>query len=328
MKSIRYASAFLGLLSFAACNTETQEKEPDAEMPEEKPEVFVVSDQADQLGEGAFWYAQAKEFWWIDIEGKRLYTLDKQGTKTGFDMPSRIGTVVPDSDGKAIVAIEEGVYRFDRGDESFAPIAHPQEGMEGLRYNDGKADPQGRLWVGGMHLEQTPGAASLYRIDPDGNASAWRDGITISNGLCWSADHQTMYYIDTPTGEVRAFGYDDAGGSIDSGRVVVTIPESLGFPDGMVIDAEGMLWIALWNGNSVTRWNPNTGEMIGQIFLPAHNVTSCAFVGDQLDTLYITTSSLDMTDAEQSQYPKAGAVFGVVPGVKGAPMDLFGLAGE
>jgi len=326
MKSICSAGPLFALLALAACNSQTQEKDTVVDMPSEEPEVFVVSSEIDQLGEGAFWYGEAKEFWWIDIEGKRLYTLDQGGAKTGYDMPSRIGTVVPDIEGKAIVAIEEGVYRFDRADQSFAPVAHPQEGMEGLRYNDGKADPQGRLWVGGVHLDQTPGAASLYRIDPNGASSAWRDGITISNGLCWSADHQTMYYIDTPTGAVRAFDYDDASGVIDSGRVVVTIPESLGFPDGMVIDAEGMLWIALWNGNSVTRWNPNTGEMIDQIFVPAHNVTSCAFVGDQLDTLYITSSSFDMTEAEQAQYPQAGAVFGVVPGVKGAPMDLFGLA--
>lgn len=288
--------------------------------------VFVVAKDTCALGEGAFWYAEAQEFWWVDIEGKALHVLETgSGTRHQYPVGSRLGTVVPDTEGHAILALEgEGIVRYDRAQNESTPIAHPLDSLEDIRYNDGKCDPSGRLWVGSMHLEQITGAASLYRVDPDGSASKWRDSVTISNGLCWSADRQTMYYIDTPTGTVRAFSYQDAEGSIDEGRVVVTIPDSLGFPDGMTIDAEDKLWIALWNGNSVTRWDPETGKLMEQIAVPAHNVSSCAFGGANLDTLFITTARVDMTPEELARFPDAGSVFGTVPGVKGAPMHLFG----
>lgn len=289
------------------------------------PEVFLVHQDTCTLGEGAYWHSAGDAFWWVDIEGMALHRLSSTGNYERHSMPSRIGTVVADTLGRAVVALENvgiGAYNWDT--RIFSRIANPLAGMDSIRYNDGKCDPQGRLWVGSMHLKQYEGAAKLYRVDPDRNTSVWREGVTISNGLCWSADRRTMYYIDTPTGAVRAFAYNDSTGAIDTGRVVVTIPDTLGYPDGMTIDAEDKLWIALWNGNSITRWDPVTGALLEQIEVPAHNVTSVAFGTANYDTLYITTARTDMTAEELEQYPLSGSVFGVAPGVSGIPMGVFG----
>jgi len=174
-----------------------------------------------------------------------------------------------------------------------------------------------------MNLTQQKASGQLYMVESDGHATPKLDNITISNGIVWSNDAKTMYYIDTPTGKIRAFDFDLTSGAISNERVAVEVPESLGYPDGMAIDAEDKLWVGLWNGNSVVRFDPQSGEVLQQIPVPAHNVTACAFGGPNLDALYITTSSLDMTPEEQKKYPKAGALFKTVPGVKGVESALF-----
>ncbi|MEM7187208.1 MAG: SMP-30/gluconolactonase/LRE family protein, partial [Bacteroidota bacterium] len=149
------------------------------------------------------------------------------------------------------------------------------------------------------------------------------DSVTISNGLVWTKDAKTFYYIDTPTGVIRAYDYDPVWDTISNPRDAVTVPESLGFPDGMAIDAENKLWVGLWNGNAVARFDPETGELISKIEVPAHNVTACAFGGPNLDKLYITTASLDMTEEEKERYPLAGSIFVADPRVKGVKSTLF-----
>jgi len=194
-----------------------------------------------------------------------------------------------------------------------------------VRFNDGKCDPAGRLWAGSMHLDQIEGEANLYMIDQEGNGSIKVEGVTISNGIVWTKDAKTMYYIDTPTGQVVAYNYDNETGEISKKRVVVEIPTSMGFPDGMTIDANDNIWIGLWNGDSVVCFDPRSGQLLQRISVPAHNVTACAFGGKDLDTLYITTSSLDMNDAEREKYRNAGSIFMVKPGVRGVKSSFFKL---
>ena len=133
-----------------------------------------------------------------------------------------------------------------------------------------------------------------------------------------------MYYIDTPTGFIRAYDYDLTTGNISNERVAVEVPTSLGYPDGMTIDENDMLWVGLWNGNAVANFNPQTGKLIRKIEVPAHNVTACAFGGPNLDVLYITTASVDMSTEEMTKYPNAGSVFMAMPGVKGVNSFSFG----
>jgi sugar lactone lactonase YvrE len=278
-----------------------------------------------KLGEGAFWNHRTHEFYWVDIEGKSLHIYNpKTKTNKSFPTPSRIGTVVPKNSSEAIIALADGVYIMNTESGNISLLSDIENDKTQNRFNDGKCDPSGRLWVGSMAFNQEKYSGSLYMIDESGKTELKIDSVTISNGIVWTSNHKTMYYIDTPTAKIRAFDFDNNTGSISNERVVIEVNESLGFPDGMAIDEENMLWVAMWNGNAVVRFDPNTGEIISKIEVPAHNVTSCAFGGKLLDTLYITTASIDMTPEEHEKYPLAGSLFKVVPGVKGVKSSFFG----
>ena len=278
-----------------------------------------------QLGEGALWNHQTQEFFWVDIEGKMLHIYNPE-TKVNrsFPTPSRIGTVVPSGKESALIALEDGMYNINTLTGDIKLFTKVETDQPENRFNDGKCDPAGRLWVGSMHLEQITGRANLYRIDHDGTATKMLDSITISNGIVWTKDQKTMYYIDTPTGFIRAYDYDLTTGDISNERIAVEVPTSLGYPDGMTIDENDMLWVGLWNGNAVANFNPQTGELIRKIEVPAHNVTACAFGGPNLDVLYITTASVDMSTEEMTKYPNAGSVFMAMPDVKGVKSFSFG----
>jgi len=219
--------------------------------------------------------------------------------------------------------LTDGIYTINTNTGKTTLFADMKEALTGCRLNDGKCDPSGRFWVGSMHWEQKKGRAKLYTIQNDGSVAIKKDKVTISNGIVWTADKKTMYYIDTPTAQIKAYDYDDATGNITNERVAVEVSNKLGFPDGMAIDAEGMVWVGMWNGNAVIRFNPKTGKMLQKIEIPAHNITSCAFGGKNLETLYITTAKLDMTAEEIKKYPLAGSVFKVIPGVKGVKSSFF-----
>lgn len=289
-------------------------------------EVKIFFSHKCSLGEGAIWNAKTQELIFVDIEDKKLFFLPPSGKSPEVhDLPERIGTVVPTHfNDKVIVALANGIFEFSRKGEKLKLLANPHPNQPQLRMNDGKCDPFGRLWVGSMHLKQTTGAASLYKIDHDGSFEQMIDSVTISNGIVWSLDGSKMYYIDTPTGEVAQYDFDPKTGAISNRKTAIKVPESMGYPDGSTIDSEGMIWIALWNGNCVTRWNPNTGELLQKVEVPAHNITSCAFGGKDLETLFITSSRLDMTEEELEQFPDAGSVFSVKVGVKGIESIPFG----
>jgi sugar lactone lactonase YvrE len=277
------------------------------------------------LGEGAFWNHHTQEFYWVDIEGKSLHIYNpKTKINKSLATPTRIGTVVPKNSTKAVVALEDGVYIINTQSGDISLLSDIENDKTQNRFNDGKCDPFGRLWVGSMALNQEEYSGNLYMIDEHGKTELKIDSVTISNGIVWDSNHKTMYYIDTPTAKIRAFDYDNRTGSISNERVVVEVNNSVGYPDGMAIDEENMLWVAMWNGNAVVRFDPNTGEILSKIEVPAHNVTSCAFGGKLLDTLYITTASVDMTAEEQAKYPLAGSLFKAVPGVKGVKSAFFG----
>lgn len=276
------------------------------------------------LGEGAFWNYKSQELYWIDIDGKKLH-IYKPETKTNrsFPTPSRIGTVVPRTDTTAVIALEDGIYIINTENGNIELLSDIEKEMTYNRFNDGKCDPNGDLWVGSMHLEQMAPMGSVYKISETGETTEMIDSVTISNGIVWTKDATTMYYIDTPTQNIQVFDFDETTSTLSNERTAVRISEAIGFPDGMAIDEEDMLWVGLWNGNAVGRFDPNTGELISKIEVPAHNVTSCAFGGKNLDKLYITTASVDMTEEEKTNYPLAGSLFVADPGVKGVRSEFF-----
>lgn len=301
----------IGLMSACSSNNETTTME-----------AKLLFENTALLGEGPIWNHETQQLYWIDIEKRQLHLYTPETNEDNFfSTGERVGTVVPIESGGALVALENGLHSMDLQDGELTFIANPLE--DSIRFNDGKCDPLGRLWVGSMHLQGKKGAASLYMMDQNQQITQKLDSVTISNGIIWSLDNSTMYYIDTPTRQVKAFDYDIESGEISSPRVVINVPQENGAPDGMTIDEEGMLWIGHWGGGMVGRYNPETGEMVQKIEVPALNVTACAFGGENLDKLYITTATIGMSEEQMEEYPQAGGLFVAEPGVKGVPADFY-----
>jgi sugar lactone lactonase YvrE len=291
-------------------------------------EATLVFDIKASLGEGPIWNHKTQQLYWVDIEKKQLHLYTPETNEDNFfDTGERIGTVVPIENGGALVALQNGIHSMDLIDGNLTLITNPLE--EGIRFNDGKCDPVGRFWVGSMHLKGEKNAASLYMMNDQQQVVKKLDSVTVSNGIIWSLDHKTMYYIDTPTRQVRAFDYDINTGELSSPRVIITVAQENGAPDGMTIDEEGKLWIGHWGGSMVGRYDPETGQLMQKVNVPALNVTACAFGGENLDQLYITTASIGMNEEQQKQFPQAGGLFVVEPGVRGVPADFYrGLENE
>jgi sugar lactone lactonase YvrE len=191
----------------------------------------------------------------------------------------------------------------------------------GVRFNDGAVDAAGRFWVGTMALDGSPEGGTLYRSDRDG-MTATLSPVSISNGIDWSLDGTTMYYVDTTAQRIDAFAFDAATGSISERRTFAEIDPVDGSPDGLAVDAEGYVWLALWDGWALRRYRPD-GTLERVVDLPVSLVTSCAFGGDDLGDLYVTTASVGLSDAELRAQPHAGAVFACRPGVTGRPPNRF-----
>jgi len=305
-----------------ACNSKKDQK-----IKEEKKRINIASLEYKiqaSLGEGAIWNYKTQELYWIDIEGKQLNIYNpKSKINKILNTESRIGTVVPFTKDEALVALENGVHKINLQTGKSNLFTNMEIQLPNSRLNDGKCDPSGRFWVGSMHLKQETGKANLYTITSENILQKKIDSVTISNGIVWTSDKKTMYYIDTPTSTIKEFDYNNETGEISNGKIAVKIPIKLGFPDGMTIDEENMLWVGMWNGNAVIRFNPKTGKVISKVEVPAHNITSCAFGGENLEMLYITSARVDMTEEELIKYPLAGSLFKVNPGVKGVKSNFY-----
>jgi sugar lactone lactonase YvrE len=231
--------------------------------------------------------------------------------------------VVPRRSGGLMLALHHGFASLNFDTEQLEMIADPEKHLPGNRFNDGKCDPAGRFWAGTLALDGTPDVAALYRLDADLSVHKVLEGVTCSNGIVWTLDQKTMYYIDTGLRRVDAFDYDLETGGISGRRTAIEVPSEMGFPDGSTLDSEGMLWVALWQGGAVSRWNPVTGELLQVIRVPAPNVTSCAFGGPNLDHLYITTARNGLSPEVLDAYPTAGGLFCAGVAVKGLPASAF-----
>lgn len=273
-------------------------------------DATLVFDAAAILGEGCFWHPSESRLYWVDIEGCRLHSFDPaSGVNRSFDLPARIGCAVPVESGGLLVALQNGIHFFDPETQRLDFLTNPLQGKTDIRFNDGKADDAGRFWVGSMHLRIVPGVAALYRLDRSGSVVQVLDGVTISNGMAWTEDQKTLYYIDTPKRTVDAFEFSAADGTIHNRRVVFSFQESEGQPDGMTIDLDGKLWVAMWSGGQVLRLDPDTGICMERVRVPAPLVTSCCFGGEDLRTLYITTARVELNDAQRAAYPHSGGLF-------------------
>jgi sugar lactone lactonase YvrE len=278
----------------------------------ERWQAELVLDARANLGEGPLWDARSGELLWVDIMVGIVHRFDlASGVDRAFDVGQPVGAVVPRASGGYAFALRDG---FAVGDAGGVTVVAPIETDRlDVRMNDGACDSRGRFWAGTMQLENERGAGALFRLDATGAAETMLTGVTVSNGIAWSPDDATMYYVDTTTRGIDSFDFDVDTGTIAGRRRLATIEKSAGHPDGLIVDAEGCLWVALWEGWAVRRYAPD-GTLLGIVEIPAARVTKPAFGGDALDELYVTTASPDERDDAQ---PHAGGIFRARPGVRG-----------
>lgn len=272
-----------------------------------------VTDPLANHGEGVIWDAPAGLVRWVDmLEGDILATAPDGQSVSRLNVGKVAAAIRPRAEGGLVVAVERGFALLDPDSDAPRDLGELWSDV-GIRMNDGACDPQGRFYCGSMAYDAAEGRGALYRLDPDGSVAQVLTRVTISNGLAWSRDGTIVYYVDSATQRIDAFDHDPERGQLHNRRPVVTIPAAVGTPDGMTLDAEGFLWVAMWGGSAVHRYSP-TGRLDGTIKLPARQVTSCAFGGPALDELYVTTSRLGLDSGED---PLAGALFRCRPGVQG-----------
>ena len=278
-----------------------------------------------RLAEGPHWWDERGLLVWVDIEASRVGLFDPcQRTNRFIDTAFHVGCVVPTSKGNLLAATSDGFKIIDPDSGKLTSLHNPIENLLNYRFNDGKCDSFGRLWAGTLHYDFLPGAGTLWRLDNSLKSVPMMNGVTISNGLAWSLNQTDLYYIDTPTLQVRRFPLSRSGDLVDDGEVCIEIPPDWNCsPDGMTIDCNGMLWIALWNGSAVTCWNPNNGQHLATVELPCSQVTSCCFGGSAMDKLFITTANYDLDKESQALNPCAGGIFVAEVGVCGLAASVF-----
>ncbi|MBE8721987.1 SMP-30/gluconolactonase/LRE family protein [Sphingobacterium pedocola] len=270
----------------------------------------VVADNSNQLGEGPIWHSQERCLYWVDILADKVYRYDTVKHCVDFvHTPFYPSALVPKASGDFLLAVKEGIgtLSFETG---LFTLEYPMgQDFPGTRCNDGKCDPEGRFWIGTMGMDEQAGAGSLYRLEENSGLTKVLGVVTISNGMAWDTSHQRFYHIDTPTRTIVAYEYERTTGAIRQPTTVIQIPADDGWPDGMAIDQEGKLWVALWDGWAVARFDPDTGEKLAEIKLPVSRPTSCAFGGKDLDVLYITSARAGLSADQLAQQPLSGALF-------------------
>jgi sugar lactone lactonase YvrE len=284
-------------------------------------EVEVALSSDDLLGEGPLWRAQTQELLRVDIAQGLVHAWHPQsGRVSTRRMDGEAAAAVLCRSGALIVAVDHDLYlvETDRGARLLAGTEHDRPDN---RFNDCRSDPQGRLWAGTMSKTREPGTAALYRLDPERGLEVAVEATTISNGIGWSPDGQLMYFIDSTTQRIDLFDFDGRDGSISNRRAFAEVDPADGLPDGLAVDAEGGVWVCLFGGGAVRRYGPR-GALEEHIALPVPHATCPAFGGEDLSTLFITTTRHKLSTQQLTDFPLAGSVLAVDPGVKGMPSSL------
>lgn len=275
------------------------------------------------VGEGPVWLPQEQALYWVDIKGLKLHRYDAaNGSAQTWAAPERIGALIPRRAGGFVALAKSGVYTVDTSFARFDKQCAPETDRPGNRFNDAKCDPMGRLWAGTMDDAEQDASGRLYRFDSLNAPTRVRDNINLSNGLGWSPDGTKMYFVETLRRVIWLYDYDVADGAATAARVFAEIPESDGYPDGLCVDADGCIWLAHWGGWRLTRFTPH-GRADRVVHMPVPQLTSCAFGGTNLDTLYITSAAIGLSDTAKAEAPLAGSLFAFAPGVKGLPVSSF-----
>ena len=262
-------------------------------------------------GEGPVWDADNQVLYWVDITGCRLHSWKPGGEPARtYQFQEPVCAVAPMAQDRLLIAFGKRLAYVSLPDLSIEEICQVEPDLPENLCNDGKMDPMGRFWIGTMSQDESiQGAGSLYRLDEGARLTRVLDRLTISNGLGWSRDNRTMYFIDSPTREVWAFDFHPSDSSITNRRTVVRVPEELGLPDGLTVGHDDTLWVAHWGAGLVAQWCPKSGQLLASISTGCPNTSSCCFGGDDGRRLFITTSRLELDENQLIQAPDSGSLF-------------------
>ena len=281
------------------------------------PELYINARAT--LGESPTWDAKTQTLYWVDVLERQIYA----GAKRIVQLKDRVGCAAPRTGGGLIVAQGRGLRLLQPDMKTLRRAALAPREPAHNRFNDGKCDPRGRFLVGSMDHNEKQDSGALYSLSPGGQLQRLLRRVRISNGLAWSPDGKTLYFIDTPSRRVMAFDYDLDSGAITNARVIIVFDKSFGWPDGMTSDTDGNLWIAMWGGARVSQWKPD-GTLLAQFGVEALNVTSCVFGGPGMNELFITTALVGTDAASLRKFPQAGGVFRMETHLTGMPTYEFG----
>jgi len=294
------------------------------DVPEIAPELVAATGCL--LGEGILWHADLARIIWVDIDMARFHWFDPADGLTGAaSLDARPGSMAIRPDGGVVIADEHG-FAFVDGPSVAAVVAGRTDRLEierridlgiapGHRFNDGAADPYGHFWAGTMADDERPGAGAVFRLSPDGRVTEVFDDLACSNGIDWSLDGRTMYYIDSPTQRVDTFAFD-ADGRLGRRRPFIEIDRADGIPDGLTVDAEGGLWVGLWDGYAVARYRPD-GTLDRVVPIEAQQVTRACFGDEDLRSLYVVSATRGLSDEQLAAGPQAGSLCRARPGIQG-----------
>ncbi|MAE64298.1 MAG: SMP-30/gluconolaconase/LRE domain protein [Phycisphaeraceae bacterium] len=282
----------------------------------------LIVDANAHLGEGPIWDSRRNVLIWLDILDRKIHHYDPASDRDeSVEVAFRPTAAVLRRSGGLMLATDEGLGHFDLDTGRFDPWADPESDIPANRFNDGKCDPAGRFWAGTMQFHAQGDVGALYVLDTDRSVRRVFDGVTCSNGIAWSADHSTMYYIDSLKRTVDAFDYDLDSGAVSNRRTLVKIPE--GFPDGMTLDTDGNLWVAVFDGFRIACFEPRNGGQVDQVDVPVPQVTACWFGGEDLRDLFITTARENMDNATFQEHPRSGGLYRARPGATGLVADQY-----
>lgn len=277
------------------------------------------------LGEGPVWHQDEKRLYFVDIVNFLVLSYDPvTKDRSEWKLPSYVSALALGEENEIYAAVQNELVLLNTSTGSGKTILS-MDLHKNMRFNECKCDSQGRFWMGTMHLEAKKEAGAFFRVDPDGTFTKVLTNLSIPNGFCWSHDDRYLYHIDSFDYAVKRFEYDDNSGNLKNPKTVITLPDDSMLPDGMCMDQQGNLWIAMWGGSKVACYNPKDGALTAEVQVPAPHVTSCAFGGERLNKLYITTARLGLSDEQLKESPLSGSVFSCEVGVSGFETNLCNL---
>lgn len=282
-----------------------------------------IGDVVSELGEGPIWDARFDVLRWVDLTRGLVHSYSPaRGQLPVLELGQDVGFVVPTGDDRLLAGVRDGFALVDLGGGAMTLELELESERPDFRMNDGKADPVGRVWGATIAMDGAQPAGVLYRLDADWTIEPQLTELTIPNGIGWSPDGSRMYFTDSTWGRIDVFAYDLETGAIADGRTFVEIPQEAGLSDGLTIDEDGCLWVALWCGGAVHRYTPD-GRLDTVVRIPAGQATSCVFGGADGRDLFITSANIDLTERDRADHPRSGRVFTCRPGVVGLATTAF-----